>query len=336
MTESPLKRAFRSPVIWPVLGLVVLLGANLIHSSDFLSLRLVDGYLYGNAIDIVKDGSRVMVLALGMTLVIAIGGIDLSVGSVMAISGAVAATVLGHGEGSIALALGAALLAGAVAGAVNGALIAYLGVQPIVATLATMYIGRGVARSIAHNEVMLFDSPGFSFLGKGYLAGLPFAALLTFALFLAVHFFLRKSALGLFVEAIGDNPIASRFAGLATRRVKFLTYVACGVCAALAGAMLASNMSQADVFRAGEYLELDAIFAVVVGGTALTGGRFLLLGSLTGTLLLQTLTITLWSMGVRSEVASVPKAILIIAVCVLQSDRSRRWLRGLFPAKGSA
>lgn len=336
MSESPLRRFLRSPVVWPLAGLLVLVLANVLHSPAFLSLKVIDGHLYGLPIDILNEGARAMVLALGMTLVIATGGVDLSVGSVMAIAGAVAATVLGKGEGSVILAICAALGAGALAGALNGVLIAYAGIQPIVATLVLMYVGRGVARSIAHNEVLIFENANFAFFGKGFVAGLPFAALLALVLFAAVHLFLRKSAAGLFIESVGDNPVASRFAGLATARVKLLAYVGAGLCAGLAGVMYTANISAADSFRSGENMELDAIFAVVVGGTALTGGRFLLLGSLIGALLLQTLTTTMYSVGVPPAVATVPKALLILAVCLLQSDRTRGWFKGLFARKGAS
>jgi simple sugar transport system permease protein len=129
---------------------------------------------------------------------------------------------------------------------------------------------------------------------------------------------------------VGDNPIASRFAGIATARVTCLVYVFSGFCAALAGVMAAANVQAADSYRVGENMELDAIFAVVVGGTALTGGRFLLLGSFVGALLLQTLTQTMYYAGVPPAVAPVPKALLILAVCLLQSDRTRSWFRLLF------
>jgi simple sugar transport system permease protein len=132
---------------------------------------------------------------------------------------------------------------------------------------------------------------------------------------------------------VGDNPEASRFAGLATARIKIVAYVVCGLCAAVAGIMAAADIGAADAQRAGENTELDAIFAVVVGGTALTGGRFLLLGSFVGALLLQLLTTTLYSVGVPPAVASVPKALLILTVCLLQSDRTRRWLKGLVGKK---
>ena len=158
------------------------------------------------------------------------------------------------------------------------------------------------------------------------MLALPFAALLVGAIYALTHLGLRKTAAGLLVEAVGDNETASWFSGLAARRVKWAAYVFCGACAGLCGALAASQIRAADSYRAGENMELDAIFAVVVGGTALTGGRFFLLGSLVGALLLQTLTLSMYNFGVPPPVAPVPKALLIVAVALLQSDRVRGWL----------
>jgi simple sugar transport system permease protein len=268
-----------------------------------------------------------------MTLVIATGGIDLSVGSVVAIAGAVAAMLIGHGVTALPLIVGGALAAGAAAGLVNGVLVARLGVQPIVATLILMVAGRGVAQVLTDGQVLIIRHAGFDFLGTGFVLGLPVTAVLAGLLYVLAHLALRRTAAGLFIEAVGDNPEAARFAGLATARIKTLAYVACGVCAALAGVMVAADIGAADAQRAGEHMELDAIFAVVVGGTALTGGRFLLAGSFLGALLLQLLTTTMYNLGVPPAVAPVPKALLILAVCLLQSDRTRGWLRGLTGAK---
>jgi simple sugar transport system permease protein len=251
----------------------------------------------------------------------------------MAISGAVAATLIGHGVTALPVVLGVALAAGALAGAANGALVAYAGVQPIVATLILMVAGRGVAQLIAGGEVLLFRDAGFEFLGNGFVLGVPFAAVLAVTLFGATHWAVRHSAIGLFIEAVGDNPTASRFAGIPVARVTGLAYVFSGICAALSGALYASYIRAGDANRAGESMELDAIFAVVVGGTALAGGRFLLLGSLVGALLLQTLTTTMYNAGVAPAVAPVPKALLILLVCLLQSGRTRRWLRGWLPGR---
>jgi galactofuranose transport system permease protein len=160
--------------------------------------------------------------------------------------------------------------------------------------------------------------------------------LLAAGIFIVTHFVLRRTAGRLFVEAVGDNPIASRFAGLPTARITWAVYIFSGLCAGIAGVLAASNIRAADSLRAGENMELDAIFAVVVGGTALTGGRFLLLGSFVGAVLLQTLSVTMYFVGVPPAVATVPKALLILLVCLLQSEPMRRWLRGLFARKAVA
>lgn len=315
----------RSPVWWPAAGLVLLLVANTIFDPGFLGISLVDGHLFGTPVDILNQGSRVMLLALGMTLVIATGGVDLSVGSVVAISGAICAHLIAQGV-PLPVVIAAAIGAGVLAGAINGALVARFGIQPIVATLILMVAGRGVAQLITDGQVLIIRSASFEFLANGYVLALPFAALLVGALYVAFHFALRRTAAGLFVEAVGDNETASRFSGLAARRVKAAAYVICGACAGLCGALAASQIRAADSYRAGENMELDAIFAVVVGGTALTGGRFHLLGSLVGALLLQTLTLSMYNFGVPPSVAPVPKALLIVAVALLQSDRVRDWL----------
>jgi ribose/xylose/arabinose/galactoside ABC-type transport system permease subunit len=316
----------RNPSLpWLVAGLVLLVGFNLVSNPAFLKVTVHEGHLYGVPIDILLQGSRTMLLALGMTLVIATGGVDLSVGSVVAIAGAVCALLLNAGTGLI-LTVAAAAGVGALAGGVNGVLVARIGIQPIVATLILMVAGRGVAQLICGGQVIIVAHPAFEFLANGYVRGLPLAPLLVGAMFLGAHLALRRTAAGLFIEAVGDNETASRFAGLAAARVKILAYVFCGLCAGLTGVLTAANIRAADANRAGENAELDAIFAVVVGGTALTGGRFSILGSFLGALLIQTLATTMYFRGVPPAVAPVPKALLIIAVSLLQSDRFRAWI----------
>jgi simple sugar transport system permease protein len=329
MTER-VRQFLRSPVLWPLAGIALLLVANLILKPGFLNITVLDGHLYGLPIDVLNRGAKTLILALGMTLVIATGGVDLSVGSVVAITGAVAAALIGQGTDSLALIVAGALGAGALAGLANGLLVARLGVQPIVATLILMVAGRGVAQVLTDGQVLIIKHPGFDFLGNGFVLGLPFTIVCATLLYLAAHAALRRTAGGMFIEAVGDNPEASRFAGLATARIKILVYVVCGFCAAIAGIMEAANIGAADAQRAGENMELDAIFAVVVGGTALAGGRFLLLGSFVGALLLQMLITTMYNLGVPPAVAPVPKALLILTVCLLQSDRTRRWFGGLW------
>ncbi|HVZ66344.1 MAG TPA: ABC transporter permease [Lacunisphaera sp.] len=318
----------RAPVFWPLVGLGALVLLNAVFEPGFLKVTVLHGHLFGVPMDILTQGSRTMLVALGMTLVIATAGVDLSVGSVMAVAGAVSAVMLQGGHG-LGLALAAAVGAGLLAGGVNGTLVARLGVQPIVATLILMVAGRGVAELIVGGQVIIISHDGFEYLANGFLLGLPFAPLLVAACFVATHLLVRRTALGLFVEAVGDNETASRFAGLAAARIKAFAYIFCGGCAGLAGVLAAANIRAADAYRAGENAELDAIFAVVVGGTALSGGRFTVLGSAIGALLIQTLTTTMYNLGVPPAVAPVPKALLIIGVTLLQSEKVGRWLGGL-------
>ncbi len=327
-----MKPEAKSPVFWPVAGLMVLVLLNAVFDPGFLRITLLDGHLYGVPVDILSQGSRTMLVALGMTLVVATGGIDLSVGSVVAISGSVCALLLQGGH-SLAVTLAAAVGAGLLAGSANGLLVARLGVQPIVATLIFMVAGRGVAQLIVDGQVIIIGRPSFEYLANGFLLGVPFAPLLVVACFGVTHLVLRRTALGLFIEAVGDNETASRFAGVAAARIKGLAYVFCGACAGLAGVLAASNVRAADSYRAGENMELDAIFAVVVGGTALTGGRFTILGTAIGALLIQTLTTTMYNLGVPPAIAPVPKALLIIGVALLQSEKTGRWLGGLWGRK---
>jgi simple sugar transport system permease protein len=325
----------RSPVWWPAIGLVALIIINAIFEPGFLSISIVDGHLYGTPIDIFNQGSRVMLLALGMTLVIATGGVDLSVGSVLAVSASVCAQLLAN-DVPVALVILASLGTGLVAGAINAILVARVGIQPIVATLILMVAGRGVAQLITEGQVIIINNDAFEFLAKGHLLGLPFAALLVLALFVLTHLALRKTAAGLFLEAVGDNATASRFAGLASARTKALAYIACGGCAGLCGALAASHIAAADPYQAGINMELDAIFAVVIGGTALTGGRFYLMGSLIGALFLQTLTLSMFYFGVPPAVAPVPKAVLIVVVALIQTPILRRRLSGMFKTRSAA
>jgi len=316
----------RALVLWPIGGMLVLLALNLCLSPRFLQLTVHAGHLYGGPVDILSEGSRACLVALGMTVVIATGGIDLSVGSVMAMAGSTAALAITQGQASLPAVLAGAVGVGLAAGVLNGLLVAYAGIQPIVATLVLMVAGRGISQLITGGQVIAFQEAGVDYLGTGFLLGLPFSALLVAALYVLTQVGLRRTAGGLFIEAVGDNETASRFAGLGAARVKFLAYLFCGACAGLAGLLDVANIRSADPYRAGENMELNAIFAVVVGGTALSGGRFLIFGSLAGALLLQTLTATMYNLGVPPAIAPVPKALVILSVCVAQAGPVRRWL----------
>ncbi len=327
-------RLMGSRLIWPLLSLAVVLVFNAIFIPSFFAVEVRDGAFYGSLIDVLNRGSIGVILAMGMTLVIATGGVDLSVGSVMAISGAVAALILTETQLGMWAVLPCALLVAVLAGAMNGVLVAYLKIQPIIATLILMVSGRGIAKFITGEKIITIGDDSynyfFDFIGKGHLFGLPFTVTIFLSLFVVTGLFVRMTSLGLFIESVGANETASRASGIADKWIKIAVYIFAAFCAVIAGLIDSSNINAADTMNAGVFTELDAIFAVVVGGTALTGGRFSLTGSLIGAVLLQTLMTTLYTYGVPSDVAPVPKAIVIVAVCLLQSQVFRTHVRRLF------
>ena len=323
-------------LLWPVLSLAALLAFNLVYQPTFFRVVIQDGHLYGTLVDVLNQGAKVMLLALGMTLVIGTGGVDLSVGSVMAITGALAALLVTTTALPFAAVLVLCVLAGAALGAWNGLLVTRLRIQPIIATLILMVVGRGIAMLITDGQIVTFEHPAFVFFGNGHFLGLPFTVTIVALVFAATALLTRRTAIGLFIEAAGDNETASRFCGAPVRLVKVLVYAFSGVCAALAGLIATSNIKAADSSRVGELMELDAIFAVLVGGTALTGGRFTLVGSIIGALLIQTLTTTMYNLGMPPAIAPVPKAVVILLACLLQSPVFRAQLGGIFSRRTAA
>lgn len=323
-------------LLWPVLSLLALLVFNLIYQPTFFRLVIQDGRLYGTLVDILNQGSKVMLLSMGMTLVIATGGVDLSVGSIMAIAGALAAMLVVSSGLPFVAVLILCILVGAALGAWNGALVTFLKIQPIIATLILMVVGRGIAMLLTDGQILTFENPSLVFFGNGHFLGLPFTVTIVAVVFIITTLLTRKTALGLFIEALGDNETASRFCGAPTKKMKVLVYAFSGICAALAGLIATSNIKAADSSRVGELMELDAIFAVVVGGTALTGGRFTLVGSLVGALLIQTLTTTMYNLGMPPAIAPVPKAIVIVLACLLQSPVFRSQFHKLSKRKAIA
>jgi simple sugar transport system permease protein len=314
------------PPVWALFALGGLLlfnlGFDLFGSGTFFELELREGHLYGTLVDILNHGSRIVIVALGMTLVIATAGVDLSVGAVAALAGAVAATAVAQQERSFVVAASMALGVALAAGAWNGLLVARFRVQPIVATLVLMVAGRGIAQLVTDGQIVTFHDPAFTFVGTGHLL-LPFPVAIVVALALTTWLGTRRTGFGLMIEAVGGNPRAAHASGVPSRTVIFATYVLCALGAGVAGLVIAANIKGADANHAGLFLELDAIAAVVVGGTALTGGRFHLGGTVAGGFLIQGLTTTLYALDVSAEVAPLFKALVIVAVCLLQSPELR-------------
>lgn len=315
--------------------LVAAIAVNLAVSPSFLSVTVQDGRLFGGIVDVLTRGAPVVLLAMGMALVIATRGVDLSVGAVMAIAGAVAATLINAGAGW-PMALGAALAAGLVCGAWNGALIAWMGIEPIVATLILMVAGRGVAQLVTEGQIITFVDPRLLWIGGGAVAGLPAPVVIAFALLAILLVFTRATALGLFIEAVGVNPAASRLAGVRTNQVLVAVYITAGLLAAVAGVVAAADIRAADANNAGLWLELDAILAVVIGGGSLFGGRFSLSRAVIGALALQTLKTGILRGGLPPEFNLVVMAVAVAVVLCLQSPALAASWRRLRPAGGRA
>ncbi|MGH1562456.1 ABC transporter permease [Mumia sp. DW29H23] len=318
----------RHRLFWPVLALVLLLAVNAIAEPSFLRVRMQDGHLYGSLVDIARNGAPILLVALGMTLVIATRGIDLSVGAIAAIAGAVACVhIAGSPDpGSAGTAITAMTLALAVCillGLWNGFLVSVLGIQPIIATLVLMTAGRGLAMLVTGGQITTVNNAFFKALGTGYFLTLPIAILVALAVLAVTGLATRRTALGMLVEAVGINPEASRLAGVRSRTILWTVYVFSAFCAGLAGLMIAANTSAADANNAGLWIELDAILAVVIGGTSLAGGRFSLTGTLVGALFIQTLSTAIPTIGIPSETNYLFKAVVVIAVCLLQSPKAR-------------
>jgi simple sugar transport system permease protein len=323
--RAALGQAFTHRLFWPVVMLVALLVVNTVAVPGFLSITInSEGHLFGSLIDILRNGAPTLIIAVGMTLVIATRGIDLSVGSVCAIAGAVACSIIlgspnpdavGTVAGAVLVALGLAL----VMGLWNGALVAVLNIQPIIATLILMTAGRGIAMLITEGQILTVRSAPFKFLGSGFLLGVPVATVLGAVIFAVAALLTRRTALGLLIESVGINPEASRQAGVRARGLIFTVYAFCAVLAAVAGLVLTSNQTAADANNTGLFIELDAILAVVIGGTSLNGGRYSLAGTLVGALVIQTLVTTVYTVGIPPIATMVFKAAVVTAVCLLQS-----------------
>ncbi|WP_206484438.1 ABC transporter permease [Thalassotalea sp. G2M2-11] len=321
--------------LWPVCALIILLVVNLVLDPSFFSLSYQDGRVYGSLIDVLNRCAPVALLAIGMSVVIATGGIDLSVGAVMAISGAVCANLLLTPDVALITVLFVGILVGIIAGLVNGSLVSYLGIQPIVATLLLMVAGRGIAQLINQGQIVTFQSDSFAFIGVGNWLGLPMPIWIVVGMLVVTQLLLRKTALGLFIESVGCNASASRYLGINDKAVKLFAYIIAGVCAALAGMISAANIQGADANNAGLWLELDAILAVVIGGASLVGGRFSLLLSVLGALIIQTLATTIIVSGLPAKFNLLIKALVILMVLLLQSEKFRKQLNGLFSTKTS-
>jgi simple sugar transport system permease protein len=287
---------------------------------DFFSIEIQNGRLYGSLIDILNRGAPVALLAVGMTVVIATKGIDLSVGAVMAICGAVAAASSVRGD-PLVVTLVLAVGTGLICGVWNGFLVSVLNIQPIIATLVLMVAGRGIAQLVTEGAILTFNDPGLIFIGSGSFLGLPMPVVIWLMFGIAVALLVRRTALGMLIEAVGINRRASTLSGIQTPLLLMAAYMLSGLCAAIAGLIVTADIRGADANNAGLWLELDAILAVVVGGTSLLGGRFSIVASLIGAMIIQAVNTGILSSGFPPEFNLIIKAAIIVIILVIQSPR---------------
>lgn len=301
-------------------ALVLLLLINIVITPNFFQLQTV----YVNLTQV----ATIAIVALGMTLVIASGGIDLSVGATMALSGALAPYVFlsafGQEHLGLAVPLGilVGLLAGLASGIFNGWLINRFNIQPIVATLVLFIAGRGLAQVLTNGNLQTFDNAAFEFLGSGRILGLPFQAIVAVILALGFSWIVRRTTYGRYLLASGGNPRAALLSGVSVNRVRLITYGICGMLAGFAGMVVSAINSASDANQTGQLMELDAIAAAVVGGASLMGGRAPIIGALLGAVIIQLVKYTLLANGVHDAVALIAKAGIIITAVYVQQVRS--------------
>ena len=318
--------------------IAIILICGIISGGDFFKITIVDGHFYGRLIDILRNGSKYAILAAGMTMALGTGGTDISVGSVMAISGAIACSIVdgrilpGLG-GNVAVAVLIAIFVGAVCGAWNGFMVAKLKVQPMVATMILLTAGRGIAQLIADGKIVTITSEAYYKISGGYFLGLPVPMYIAIGVIILFILLTKCTAFGMQVEAIGVNPESSRLAGIKVESNLWIIYILCGMTAALAGIIESAGIKGADCNNCGLMIEMDGILAVAIGGTALSGGRFSIISSVIGALIVQTITTTIYAFGVAPELTRVAKAIIVIIVCLLQSKVFMEKVRALLPKR---
>jgi simple sugar transport system permease protein/ribose transport system permease protein len=299
------------PAYAAVAALVVLVVANALFTPNFATAS--------NLWNVLLQVSTVVLAAVGMTLVIATGGIDLSVGSVMAVAGAVAAVLMDRG---VVVAVVGGLAAATLVGMLNGALIATMPVQPIVVTLATLIAGRGLAQVISHEgELVTINDTGFAVLGRGHAGPVPIQVMIALAAAGVAIVLLRSTPFGRYVLATGGNPAAARLAGVPVRRTVVSVYAASAFMAGLGGLIVASRLGASDAAKIGQNMELDAIAAVVVGGTALSGGRATIPGTIVGALIMQVIATSFNMLLVPYAWSLALKAVIILVAVYLQRPR---------------
>ena len=330
----------RSKITWAVVAELLILLVCFIIRPDFfkISYQPSTGMLYGSLIDIINRSAEITIIAVGMTLAIALGGTDLSVGALVAVSGAVALKLLrwnpsdplystpgNYSVYPFIVVILVPLLICTLMGLFNGVMIAKIGMQPIIATLILMVAGRGIAQIITNGKQFTTLYEPFRFIGQGSFLFLPMPIIISIVVVAAVALFTRKTAFGTFVESVGINRSASRLSGINAKAVIMIVYALIGLLSGISGLIYSSRIMSNDSNNAGLNYEMDAILAVVIGGTNMSGGKFSLAGTVIGSIIIRTIVTFVYYFGIVSEATMAFKALIIAVVIVLQSEPVREY-----------
>jgi simple sugar transport system permease protein len=348
---NKIKKITKMRLFLPLFCMILVMAINIVYdvscgnfAFNFFQISIRNGVLYGRIIDILNRGSEIAILAIGMTLVVsASAGTDISVGSVMSLSASFCCMLLaGYGVSStntlaMPLIVGVlgGILMGCICGMFNGFLVAFLNVQPMVATLILYSAARAIGLLLCNNLIVYIRDDSFKVFGS-YLGFVPTPIVIAIVCVAIAQLILKKTALGLYIQSVGINKKASRIAGLNSAKIIFLCYVVCGLMAGIAGIVASSRISSADSNNIGLNYEMDAILAVAIGGNSLGGGKFNLLASIIGAYTIQAITTTLYALGVSSDQAPVYKAIIVILIVAIQSTPLRNYLNRKFAKRNTA
>lgn len=347
---SNIKKITKMRLFLPIFSMILVMLINVIYDIacgnaplNFFMITIKNEVLYGRLIDILNRGSEIAILAIGMTLVVSSSaGTDISVGSVMSLYSGVCCMILaGYGVANTSeyahplwMGIGAGLLVACLCGLFNGFLVAYMNIQPMVATLILWSAGRAIGLLLCNSQIVYVRVPSFQVLGS-YVGIIPTPIIVAAVCVLVISLVLRFTALGTYIQSVGINKKASRISGFNSSVIILLCYVICGLCAGLAGMVETSRIYSADTNNIGLNMELDAILAVALGGNSLGGGKFNLAGSIIGAYTIQAITTTLYALGVSSAQAPVFKAIVVILIVVIQAAPVKEYFKKLSAKKAS-
>lgn len=345
---SKLKGLTKKQLFLPIFSMILVMLINVVFdvangngALNFFTITIKNGVLFGRLVDILNWGSEIAILAIGMTLVVsASAGTDISVGSVMSLSGGLCCMVLaGYGVSNASeyahplwMGLLAGLLIACVCGLFNGLLVAYMNIQPMVATLILWSAGRAIGLLLCNSQIVYVRVESFQVFG-GYVGVLPTPILIAAVCILITALVLHFTALGTYVQSVGISKKAARISGFNSAKIILMCYVICGLCAGIAGLTETSRIYSADTNNIGLNMELDAILAVALGGNSLGGGKFNLAGSIIGAYTIQAITTTLLALGVSSAQAPVYKAIVVLIIVIIQATPVKDYFKKLSTKK---